>query len=105
MAEHIDIMKSEPTSSMEYRLACVMLEGGRIEVDAPDSGYWRQLLRNVVQIDPDERPEEFFAALHERVDGTYVYATEPHDEARCAVAASAAAAASLGAPRGVAAGA
>ena len=88
MADHIDIMKSEPTSTAEYRLACVVLSGGHIEIDAPDRDYWRQLLRNMAQIDPDEHPEEFFAALHERVDGTYVYASEPHSEEDCPVSAS-----------------
>ncbi len=86
MADHVDIMKSEPTSTAEYRLACVLFAGGHIEIDAPDRDYWRQLLQNMVQIDPDERPEDFFMALHERVDGTYVYATEPHPEESCSVA-------------------
>ena len=54
-----------------------------------------RLLQALVQIDPDEHPAEFFAALHERVDGTYVYATEPHAEAACTAADYA--------PRGVAA--
>ena len=86
MAEHVDIVKTEPTSSMEYALARVILEHGHIEIEASDRGYWRELLRGMVQIDPDENPESFFASLHDRVDGTYVYATEPHDEAHCQVA-------------------
>jgi hypothetical protein len=82
---HVDIVKTEPTSISEYALARVALTNGHLEFDAEDRDYWRELLQRLVQIDPDERPDEFLAALEAGVSGTYFYATEPHDEARCSV--------------------
>jgi hypothetical protein len=84
MSEHVDILKVEPlAASGAQALARVWLHAGQIDVEAPDSHYWRDLLARITRIDPDESPEEFFAALQERIDGTYIYATEPHDDAHC----------------------
>jgi hypothetical protein len=46
---------------------------------ADDGAYWRDFLEKLVGISPDEQPETFFEALPDRVVGTYVYATAPHD--------------------------
>ena len=43
----------------------------------------RDALTRGVDMDPDEDPEAFLQALSERLDGTYVFATEPHAEAEC----------------------
>lgn len=75
MAEHVDILK---TGSAQP-LARVVLEDGHVYVLADDEDYWQNLLQQVVGIDRDEHPDDFFNALHERVAGTYVYATPPHE--------------------------
>jgi len=83
MADYIDIMKVQPLSNAEERLAFVELSDGQIVVTAPDREYWKVLLREIVQVDPDE----FFAALPEKVRGTYIYASKPRSGDPCAAGA------------------
>ena len=83
MAFHVDIIKADPLAGTERRLARVALDHGQVVIESPDEGYWRDVLSRAVGVDPDDQPEDFFAALSERLDGTYVFATEPHDDADC----------------------
>lgn len=85
MAYHVDILKTEPTSIAEKPLVRVIFDNGHVDFDGPDAEYWQQLLCGIVQIDPVTEPDRFFEALPSRVEGTYIYATEPHDEANCPV--------------------
>lgn len=83
MAFHVDIIKTEPIGGSERLLARVVLEHGHLAIESPDEEYWRDALVRAVGMDPDEDPEAFLEALSERLDGTYVFATKPHDEADC----------------------
>lgn len=76
MADHVDILKTGAVQP----LARVLLEDGHVEVLADDVRFWREFLTSVSGIDPDEHPAEFFAALPERLDGSHIYATPPHQE-------------------------
>jgi hypothetical protein len=81
LAKHVDILKPGTASP----LARVTLDDDHqhVSFQADDQGYWRQLLTQLVDVDPDEEPERFARSLHDRVDSTYVYATDLHDDARC----------------------
>jgi hypothetical protein len=84
MALHVDITKVEPLASSKRRLARVVLdEQGGIVIQADDPAYWRNTLTQAVGIDPDQAPQEFLYSLSARVDGTYVSATQPHEEDDC----------------------
>lgn len=83
MAFHIDIIKREPLSGTERAIACVTLDDGVVTIRGDDEGYWRETLVRAVGIDPDEHPDEFLGAVSDRLDGTYVFATELHHEADC----------------------
>jgi hypothetical protein len=87
LAFHVDIIKTEPMAGTERLLARVVVEHGHVVIDSPDEAYWRDALTRAVDLDPDEDPEAFLQALSERLDGTYVFATEPHDESDCEHAA------------------
>jgi hypothetical protein len=88
VALHVDILKVDPLAGGERVLARVALDDtGQIVIDAPDKQYWRDALARATHIDPDEAPKQFLFALSERLDGTYVVATEPHDEGDCEHAA------------------
>jgi hypothetical protein len=87
MAFHVDIVKTDPTAGTERRLARVVLDQGQISIESPDEAYWRDVLTRAAGMSPDEHPEAFLDALAERLDGTYVFATEPHDEVDCEHAA------------------
>jgi hypothetical protein len=84
MALHVDIIKTDPLASGEHRLARAVYEGGAISIqDAADPDYWRATLAVATTIDPDDNPQQFFEALPAALDGTYVYATTPHEDAEC----------------------
>ena len=84
MALHVDIIKTDPLARGEHRLAQAVFENGTVSiVEASDPVYWRTTLAVATTIDPDARPREFFDALPSALDGTYVYATPPHEDDEC----------------------
>lgn len=88
MALHVDIVQNQPLEGITSTLASVQLESGALVFldESPEhshSSYWRSVLVKAVDVDPDQHPREFLAALSERFDGTYVFATEPHEEGEC----------------------
>jgi hypothetical protein len=83
MACHVDIMKVDPLVTQEMRLARVILENNRIDIEADNRDYWRGTLVQATGIDPSTHPRDFFEALHPKLDGTYVYATVPHEDDAC----------------------
>jgi hypothetical protein len=85
VALHIDIMRADPLVGAQRPLAQVVMAGGRVVIHAEDEGYWRATLTQIVGIDPEANGETFFEALPAKLDGTYVYATPPHEEGDCSV--------------------
>lgn len=84
MARHVDILKVDPLAGVERVLARVVLdEDDEIVIEAPDPAYWRDALVRAVHIDPNDEPEDFLYSLSDRLDGTYVVATTPHDGYAC----------------------
>jgi hypothetical protein len=86
---HVDIVKNEWLAGYQMVVARVLLEDGAVRVDTSDPDVWDPIvLRPVVdresgdEIGPDQA-EHFFARLHERLTGDYLFATEPHDEKSC----------------------
>ncbi len=81
---HVDIIKTDPLAARAQRLAQAVLNNGTIYIEETlDVEYWRTTLASATSIDPDLAPEEFLRALPKKLDGTYVYATDPHDEDDC----------------------
>ena len=79
MPEKIDIMKIEPTTNVERRLVTVTLTDQETILIEPSEAaaepeYWIGLLSSITGIDPTTHAREFFSALPDRLDGTYVYA-------------------------------
>lgn len=86
MALHVDIIKTDPLASGEHRLAQAVFENGAVSIgEASDPVYWRATLAVATAIDPDANPRQFFEALPTALDGTYVYATNPHEDDECPV--------------------
>jgi hypothetical protein len=44
------------------------------------------MLQRTLGIDPDDDPEAFLYAIPERINGTYLVASEPHEDEGCAYA-------------------
>lgn len=84
MALHVDIIKTDPLAIGEHRLARAVFEAGVISIDkANDPGYWLSTLSTATAIDPSLEPKQFLEALPTSLDGTYIYATSPHEDDEC----------------------
>lgn len=85
MASHVDIIKTDPLASGEHRLAqAVLSDAGTISIEHTSNAlYWRETLASATSIDPDAAPKEFLEALPAKINGTYVYATDPHQDDEC----------------------
>jgi hypothetical protein len=81
---HVDVVKNEWSVGVQYPAARVLIDKGAITIDADDPERWREsLIQATSGIDPDIHPEEFLAALSEKLQGSYLFATEIHDDAEC----------------------
>jgi hypothetical protein len=86
---HVDIVKNEWLAGFQTVVARLALDEGKLQLDAQDPAKWEPIVWRVVvdretgeEIGPD-RAEDFFARLHERLNGDYLFATTPHDEREC----------------------
>jgi hypothetical protein len=86
MALHVDIIKTDPLATGERRLARAVFENGVVTIDkANNPSYWLSTLTVATTIDPAIEPKDFLEALPTALDGTYVYATSPHEDADCPI--------------------
>jgi hypothetical protein len=87
--KHVDIVSNEPLTMEPRLIARVLLNGGpKLELRVLSPGgskerMWSYLRSVVPNVDPDIRPKQFFKALPDAIDATYLAATDIHDEAHC----------------------
>ncbi len=73
-----------PTTSPFFQARQVHVEHGELRIEAAISDQLAETLQRVVpDIDPREDPEAFARALPERMDYTYMIASEPHTDDSC----------------------
>jgi hypothetical protein len=83
MPYHVDVIRNEPMTGKQTLLGRVHVDG-ELRIEAEDEGRLLDTLRQVVpDIDPDEDPAGFVAALAERMDYTYVIASVQHADDEC----------------------
>jgi hypothetical protein len=80
---HVDVVKNEWLAGYQVVVARLSLKAGIIDVDARDAEYREVALRPVGGIDPEADPEGFLRALADHVHGSYLFATELHDDGSC----------------------
>lgn len=81
---HVDVVKNEWLAGVQYPVAQIRIEAGHVIIDSEDPERWRDsLMRAVGGLDPDLEPERFLSALSGALDGSYLFATEPHEEHQC----------------------
>lgn len=80
---HVDLVKNEWLAGYQVVVARITLSGGAIKVEAQDADYREVALRPVGGIDPETDPEGFLNTLAEHVHGSYLFATEPHQDDAC----------------------
>lgn len=81
MAFHVDVVKNDWLAGIQYPLATLRLdESGEVGVDAQQPDHWQALVDDI-NAQPDAG--EALARLHERLNGSQLFATEGHAEAEC----------------------
>src|SRR4051794_41036062 len=85
MSYHVDIISNEPLAGRQHLLARIHMDDhGQFRVESDDVEHMLGTLRQIVpELDPDHDPAAFVAALPERVDYTYMIASEPHSATDC----------------------
>lgn len=83
-ALHVDVVKNEWLAGYQHMVARIFLDDeDRLSVEADDSSWEATALRPVRGLDPGDDPRAFFYGLAEHLHGTYLFATEPHDDEHC----------------------
>src|SRR2546423_11261703 len=84
MALHVDVIKNEWAAGIQHRVAAVSVIKGDVHIDAGDPASWHEtVMRAVADVEPRGNVRGFLDALHEGLSGSYLFATEPHDERSC----------------------
>jgi hypothetical protein len=84
MAYHVDIISNEPLTGRQTLLGRAHIEHGELRIEAAMPDQLRDTLCRIVpDIDPREDAEGFARALPERMDYTYLIASEPHADDEC----------------------
>lgn len=78
MALHVDLTHTDWLSGTRRSIARVTVgEDGNLEVVPEGVGI------NLPPLEQRGKPDEMLQELHQKVSGTHVEATEPHDETTC----------------------
>jgi hypothetical protein len=80
---HVDLVKNEWLAGYQVVVARIKLKDGVLQVDASDPSWTEIALRPLGELDPATDPEGFITAMPEGIHGSYLFATEPHDDASC----------------------
>jgi len=83
---HVELIQNEWAAGRQLVVARVTLEdNGRLKFESADDDVWGPVaFRSFVdqatgdEVSPKE-PERFIRALHEHLNGDYLFATEPHE--------------------------
>jgi hypothetical protein len=90
---HVDIVKNEWLAGYQFVVARAFVDAGAVVVDSSDLPAWEHVvLRPILDRDngellfPEKDPELFVESLPKAMHGTYLFATDPHEEAECSYA-------------------
>src|SRR5215216_6256300 len=82
--QHVDVVKNEWLAGFQHMVARVTLdETGKVAVQTADEAWREIVLRPVGDVDPERDPEAFLHNLAGAIHGTYLFATDVHDDANC----------------------
>src|SRR6188472_4736727 len=81
MAFHVDVVKNDWLAGVQYPLATIKLDDtGAITVDAQHPDRWEGL---AADIRAEDDATQALSELHTKINGSHLFATEPHDESEC----------------------
>ena len=86
MAYHVDVISNELMTGEQRLLGRVHVEpDGHLHIEAAVEDQLLDTLKRIVpEIDPNDDPVSFVELLPERVDYTYMVASNPHEMHDCA---------------------
>jgi hypothetical protein len=87
---HVDVVENDWLGGRQQVVARITASAGHLEFESPDEVKWRKLLIPLELDDAARKgkltPDAADRLLNElsgRYTGTYLFATEPHDDAGC----------------------
>jgi len=85
MSVHVDVVRNDWIGGQQQAVARVLAtDEGDLKIESPDPGTWVPIVeRAIAEVgDPDD-PEGTMVRLHEVLDGSHLFAKEPHDDDAC----------------------
>lgn len=87
---HVDIVKNEWLAGFQVVAARVSLDEGELTFESGDDSVWRPVVWHPLPdpdsddlVYPEKQPEHFMELLSDRIQGSYLWATQPHEQKEC----------------------
>ncbi len=87
---HVDIVKNEWLAGFQLVAARVSFEEGELTFESGDDSVWRPVVLHPLPdqdsddlVYPEKEPEHFMELLPTRIQGSYLWATQPHEQKEC----------------------
>lgn len=89
---HVDVVRNRWDTRVQELVARVTIEDAELQVTPLGGEQYVEIVRRpLLDVDggvihPDEDPKMFFEELHHGMQGSYLFATPPHDDHECDMA-------------------
>ena len=85
MPLHIDLIENDGLAGQQRVVASLSVDRGKYDLSSPDPSRWTRVLdtAKLPSPPPYEGVEALLWTVCKRIQGDYVFATEPHDAQAC----------------------
>jgi hypothetical protein len=84
---HVDVVRTELANGIATSIARVSVQDGELHVESAHPDAHREMLMRALGADGallgNGHSDEVLAKLHDRFQGSYIFATEPHEHGGC----------------------
>jgi hypothetical protein len=84
MSVHVDVVQNDWLAG-EQRAVARVIAGKKLEIDSPDRPRWQPVVERALAelYAQDLEPEVLLHEVQRALQGSHLFATEPHDEGSC----------------------
>lgn len=84
MSVHVDLVRNQWLTGEQQPIARLYVGQGKLQIDSPDRARWSPVVEEALGgVDLDQPADEVLEAAPAAIQGSHLFATEPHDEASC----------------------
>lgn len=85
MSAHVDVVRNEWLTGEQHAVARLFVTKDELQIDSPDRARWLPVVEQALdELDlREEDPATVLEILPERLRGSHLFATPPHDRDSC----------------------